>query len=98
MRHLSSDDPPPGYSKITVRQILQADQAAWLRLSELTQDGVRRKSDGTLPLDWLFIRVMSDPQVMFHLLHQPLSNKRGSDDEGKGTWDAGAKRLRFFKE
>ena len=85
MRHLSSDDPPPGYSKITVRQI---------RMSELTQDGVRRKSDGALPLDSLFIRVMSDPQVMFHLLHQPLSNKRGSDEEGKGTWDAGAKRLR----
>ena len=95
MRHLTSDDPPPGYSKITVRQILQSDRAAWLRMSELTQDGVRRKSDGTLPLDSLFARVMSDPQVMFHLLHQPLSHKRGNDDEGKGSWDAGAKRLRF---
>jgi len=98
MRHLTSDDPPPGYSKITVRQILQADQAAWLRMSELTQDGIRRKPDGTLPLDALFARVMSDPQVIFHLLHQPHnSNKRWADDDGKGYGADAPKRLRKGK-
>ena len=35
--------PPPGYGKISVSQILQADRQAWMRLAEKLTQGIRRR-------------------------------------------------------
>ena len=73
LRHLTDIDPPPGYSRVSVQQILAADRAAWMKMAEWTTDGTQRKADGTLPLNSLFTRCMSEPSVTFHLLPLPLS-------------------------
>ena len=97
MKHLSADQPPAGYQKVTVSQVLCADQAAWLRMSELTPDGIQRRADGSLPLDSLFTQVMSDPKVMFHLLPLPAganasAPKRPLDDAADPPPSGGGKR------
>ncbi|CAE7403302.1 unnamed protein product [Symbiodinium microadriaticum] len=67
MAHLRQE-PAAGSRATTVQQILLADRAAWLRLSELTPDGIRRDEAGRLPLDPLWKRLETDPKVIFHLL------------------------------
>ena len=42
---------PPGYGKITVSQILQADRQAWMTLAEKLTQGIRRRLDNSLPMD-----------------------------------------------
>ena len=73
LRRLTDIDPPPGYSRVSVQQILAADRAAWMKIAEWTTDGIQRKADGTLPLNLLFTRCMSEPSVTFHLLPLPMS-------------------------
>ena len=63
-----------GYRSPTVQQLLHADRAAWVRLSELTPAGVRRKATGELPLDSLWADLQKDPRVVFHLLPLPDSS------------------------
>eukprot|EP00439_Symbiodinium_sp_Y106_P010711 s15057_g1.t1 len=45
MGHLH-EDVTPGCKPTTIQQILLADRAAWLRLAELTPEGVRKLPDG----------------------------------------------------
>ncbi|CAJ1378323.1 unnamed protein product, partial [Effrenium voratum] len=66
--------PPPGYRKLNVHQILQADKQAWLRLAELATAGLKRNAAGQLPLDVLFQNLQVDPRVMFYLLPLPESS------------------------
>ena len=79
MGHLQST-PPAGYSKVSIQQILRADKEAWLRLAEKLSDGIKRKADGTLPLDAEWMALQSDPRVVFHLLPLPLGNPGSSSD------------------
>ena len=78
-----------GFKPTSVLQVLAADRAAWIRLSELTPDGIRADSAGNLPLDALWSRMETDPKVVFHLLPQasaghaaPGSAKRNADQAG----------------
>ncbi|CAJ1390992.1 unnamed protein product [Effrenium voratum] len=59
---------PPGYREVDVVQILKADQRAWLRLSEMVKSGLKRGTDGQLPLALAFARLETGPQVCFQLL------------------------------
>ena len=43
---------PPGYTPVSVHQVLQADRAAFLFMSE-KMNTLKRSADGTLPLDVL---------------------------------------------
>ena len=61
---------PPGYTPVSVHQVLRADRAAFLFMSE-KMNTLKRSADGTLPLDVLMPRVLNQPAVAFHLL--PLS-------------------------
>lgn len=91
MNHLQVD-PPPGYAKVSVQQILRADKQAFLRMAEKTTDGLRRRPDGSLPMDVQFPLLEADPQVTFHLL--PLASPSSSapsptkrpTDEPAPTW------------
>ena len=69
MGHLH-EDVTPGCKPTTIQQILLADRAAWLRLAELTPEGVRKLPDGSLPLDALWPDLELEPKVVFHLLPQ----------------------------
>lgn len=67
------EQPPPGYSRVSIQQILKADREAFLRLAEKATDGIRRKANGELPLDGYLPDLESDPRVALHLL--PLPNQ-----------------------
>ncbi len=72
--------PPPGYSGVSMEQILRADRAAWLRISEKLTT-LKRSAGGDLPLDQALQEIEGDPAVLYHLLPCPGSHadKAGAD-------------------
>ncbi|CAJ1339588.1 unnamed protein product [Effrenium voratum] len=93
----------PGYNKVTLQQVLKADQQAWVRLAETLTSGVKRAADGSLPMDAAIQALANDPKFTFYLLPLPLaSQKRSLEDaaerpakivtsmqKGKGSADKG---------
>ena len=80
--HLPS---PPGYSPVSVQQVLRADRAAFLYMSE-RMTTLKRNAVGELPLDVLLPNVLIQPTVAFHLL--PLSgstSKASSSSKAPAT-------------
>ena len=67
-------EPPPGYSRCSVSQLVSAEKTVWSRLLE---DGIRpkRAADRSLPLDTALIRALESYQVSFALLPLPQSKK-----------------------
>ena len=68
--------PPPGYGKISVSQILQADRQAWMRLAEKLTQGIRRRPDNSLPMDRALNELEADPRVTFYLLPLPAGETK----------------------
>ena len=68
-------EPPPGFARCTVTQIVQADKLVWQKLLE---DGVqpKRRADGSLPLDDKLIEALESYQVSFAL--RPLHAKKNT--------------------
>lgn len=64
--------PPPGYSAVSLAQILRADRAAWNMIAEKIST-LKRNAQGDLPLELEIQRVLAHPSVSFHLL--PLPSK-----------------------
>ena len=62
--------PPPGYSAVSVQQVLRADRAAFMFLSE-RMTSLKRNALNQLPLDLQLPAILGQPNVAFHLL--PLS-------------------------
>jgi len=61
------EDPPPGYTQVSVTQILRADRAVFLHLAEnLTT--LKRNVDGDLPFEKELMIALARPNVSFHLL------------------------------
>ena len=67
-------EPPPGYSRCSVGQLVNADKTVWARMLE---EGIRpkRAADGTLPLDTALSRALESYQVSFALLPLPAAKK-----------------------
>ncbi|OLP76456.1 hypothetical protein AK812_SmicGene43609 [Symbiodinium microadriaticum] len=85
LSHLSMD-PPPGYRRIDVSQVLEADRTGWLRLAEKLPTGLRRNAAGVLPLDEELPKLQGDPRVVFHLMPLPVGGaiKRNTEDNSDG--------------
>eukprot|EP00435_Cladocopium_sp_Y103_P014075 s1805_g3.t1 len=62
---------PPGYRQPTVEQIMRADRAGWIKMSEKVLS-LKRGADGALPLDAALDALQADPAVMFHLMPLPV--------------------------
>ena len=62
--------PPPGYSAVSVQQVLRADRAAFMFLSK-RMTSLKRTALNQLPLDLQLPAILGQPNVAFHLL--PLS-------------------------
>lgn len=69
-------EPPPGYQRCTVSQLVSADCQAWRRV---IQDGVkpRRDENGVKPLDKALIEALQSYEVSFALI--PLPTKQASN-------------------
>lgn len=63
--------PPANYNAISMEQVLQADRAIFLVLSEMTRDGITIRTNGTKPIETAFPAAKLDPQVA--ILLQPLA-------------------------
>ena len=82
---------PPGYTPVSVHQVLRADRAAFLFMSE-KMNTLKRSADGTLPLDGLMPTVLNQPTVAFHLL--PLSGSANKASSSVKTSTSERKRSR----
>ena len=67
-------EPPAGYAKCTIQQLLRADRAVWTKMIE---DGVsvRRKDDGTLQMDSALPAALQSYEISFHLMPLPKPMK-----------------------
>eukprot|EP00435_Cladocopium_sp_Y103_P052177 s900_g16.t1 len=52
-------------------ELLRADRAAWIKMAEKVTT-LKRKADGTLPLNVALDELQTDPSVMFHLMPLPM--------------------------
>ena len=59
--------PPPGYSPITIQQILSTDRAAFIFLAE-RMTWLKRDAMNRIPMDHSLPNVLGQPAVAFHLL------------------------------
>eukprot|EP00435_Cladocopium_sp_Y103_P046785 s1511_g13.t1 len=89
---------PPGYRQPTMEQIMRADRAGWIKMSEKVLS-LKRKADGSLPLDDALDALQADPSVMFNLMPLPTEKvatqaKQTDHQQGDG---GGGKPLRIRK-
>ena len=66
----------PGYSKVSLQQVIRTDQQAFARLAELVNGSLKERPDGSLPLDAALEGLCNDSSVMVFM--QPLPHKSAS--------------------
>jgi hypothetical protein len=81
MGHMQ-EEPPPGYSSVSVTQVLRADRAVFLHLAE-NLTSLKRSPDGDLPLEKELPIALMRPTISFHLL--PLATSSPSKPSPKAN-------------
>ena len=86
------EDPPQGYVKTSIQQLLRADRAVWAKIIE-DNVSVRRDATGLRPLDAAVPAALHSPEIAFHLvpLPKPIQQPKnewkvkqwGKDDDWK---------------
>ena len=66
--NLMRQPPPPNFKAPTLTQLLRADRQAFVRLQELSRDGIKPHADGTRPLDALIDNLPKDHTVVYYML------------------------------
>ena len=59
-------DPPPGYSRPSLHQVVACDRAAFTKLGA-TMASLRARPDGTYPLGEQLLELRTDPLIVLHL-------------------------------
>eukprot|EP00971_Amphidinium_carterae_P351549 6492161-Amphidinium_carterae.2 len=77
--------PYEGARPVTVQQIIAADKALWLRIAELTRDGVAPNASGALPVAVAMAEARQDPEVSFALMPRFGGQSGASSSNGKGA-------------
>ena len=73
--------PPPGYAAVSLDQILSADREIFKLVSDATSSKVTPQPGGVKPVDAVFDRFATAPEVMFFLL--PLPGRHAKSDSSK---------------
>ena len=82
--------PPPGYAKVSIAQMVNADRALFTKVAELTRNGIVPDAAGVRPMDTAIAAAMVHASVTFLLMPLPMAaasqtNKRQGDvDDAKG--------------
>ena len=63
-------DPPSGYGRITLQQLIRADKELWTLAARQTTS-IRPDAKGDRPLDDVLKTLMNDPRVTMHMLALP---------------------------
>ena len=79
-------DPPPGFAKVSLDQILRADKEAFLLMGIMCPHGIRRDGKFTRPLDDIMLKLLEKSSFRMHLHPLPLgapprAGKRERDDD-----------------
>ena len=90
-------DPPAGYSRTSVSQVVAADKAVWAKLLE---DGVRPRRDqaGEFPLDKELLKALESYAVSFTLLPLPQQKKTSVQPAATPKQKAEVKTTQFNKQ
>jgi hypothetical protein len=75
--------PPPGYAKVTIAQLVNADRALHTRMAELTRQGIVPDAAGIRPMDRAIAAAMIHSSVTFLLM--PLQSSTAVKRQGDGV-------------
>ena len=93
------EQPPVGYSHVSLQQVLRADRAVFTHLAERLHS-LKTRADGLRPFQVQIATVLAQPAVTFHLLPLPLhgssSKSPGPGGGPDSTTRRKAKRERAF--
>eukprot|EP00435_Cladocopium_sp_Y103_P074532 s33_g49.t1 len=71
-------DPPPGYSKVQMDQVLRADKELFTLMAQEHSGPFVTGPKGELPLDLLVLKLMHDPRISMNLLPLPQHSSRAA--------------------
>lgn len=80
-------EPPPGYSRPSLHQLMLCDRAAFTRLAT-TLGQVRPLADGTYPLGVGLLELRNDPMIALHLAPLAKSTPSSSSVQQPGSYGA----------
>ena len=66
----NSTDPPPGFARVTLQQLVAADKAMWTMLARDIAS-VKPDINGKRPLDEAIEKLMHDPRITMYMLALP---------------------------
>eukprot|EP00435_Cladocopium_sp_Y103_P033307 s2858_g8.t1 len=72
-----STDPPPGFARVTLQQLIAADKTLWTILAR-EAEMVKPDATGKRPLDEAVEKLMTDPRVTMHMLSLPHKSPASS--------------------
>ena len=87
-------DAPPGFSKVSLDQLLRADRELLFELSHRCRTGVRRMPDGRRPFDVQIPLIIDSPQFRYLLMPLPggASSKAQNPSDSGGRKDTNPKK------
>lgn len=75
-------DPPAGYKRISIEQIVTADRQFWVKVSEMTRSKIHTTVDGQKAVDVAIKQLSHHPEVQFHMLPLPTYGASSSAASG----------------
>ena len=57
-----------GFKEPSLTQLLRTDRQAFVRMQELSREGIKPRADGTRPVDGILRNMYNDSSVMFYML------------------------------
>lgn len=79
-------DPPPGYARTSLSQILAADKEIFVLMGEQCRAGIAQTATGVRPANDCMLRLMDHSKIQFLLLPLPTPGGRGGNPT-KRNWD-----------
>ena len=77
------EEPPPGYSRVTPAQAVQADRELWTMVARLGRHSYKVDSRGDSPLDKIVSDLMHNPKIGQCLLPLPKGMANVTNDDGE---------------
>jgi hypothetical protein len=77
--------PPPGYSAVSLNQIISADREIFTLVSDATAAAIAPSPGNVKPADAVFERFSTAPEVMFYVLPLPRSTGSSADSEHRSN-------------
>ena len=75
-----STDPPAGYRRVSMDQLLNSDKELFIKASEISRADLTALPGQPKPLDAIITRLMDDPRIQYLLLPLPLGGSASSSN------------------